>query len=102
MVTRRTGLLVIRAWVEDRSAERRRAQIRVIDDLTTGGHRSLTLVQPDTVTEFVDAWLHTILATAGPRLRSTTTDSHVPVTLRCHLGDAAPAKMRSTGAVRAR
>ena len=28
MVTRRTGLLIIRAWVEDGSAERLRAQIR--------------------------------------------------------------------------
>jgi hypothetical protein len=65
MVTRRTGLLIIRAWVEDGSTERLRAQIRVTDDLATGIHRSITLVQPDTVGELVDTWLHGILSTAA-------------------------------------
>jgi hypothetical protein len=65
MVTRRTGLLIIRAGVEDGSTERLRAQIRVTDDLTTGIQHSVTLVQPDTVGELIDTWLHTILATAA-------------------------------------
>jgi hypothetical protein len=61
IVTRRTGLLIIRAWVEDGSTERLRAQIRVTDDLAAGIHRSFTLVQPDPVREVVDTWLRTIL-----------------------------------------
>jgi hypothetical protein len=66
MTNHRTGLLVIRAWVEEGSAEPLRAQIRVTGDVSTGIERSLTLVQSDTVSELVDTWLHGMLHPSAP------------------------------------
>jgi hypothetical protein len=61
----RTGLLIIRAWVEEGSAEPLRAHLRVTDDVSTGIEHTLTLVQPDTIGELVDAWLRGMTGAAG-------------------------------------
>jgi hypothetical protein len=60
----RTGLLIIRAWIEEGSEDPLRAQIRVTDDLATDFARSVTLVQADTVTELVESWLESMLSPA--------------------------------------
>ncbi len=69
MPSHRTGLLIIRAWVEAGSTEPLRAQIRVTSDVSTGIERSLTLDQPGDVGDLVDAWLAGML---GPRIASLT------------------------------
>jgi hypothetical protein len=61
MPSHRTGLLIIRAWVEEGSADPLRAQVRVTGDISTGIEHTLTLVQPDTVGELVDTWLEGVL-----------------------------------------
>jgi hypothetical protein len=62
MPTRRTGLLIIRAWTEEGSAKPLRAQVRITGDISTGIERTLTLAQPDAVVELVDAWLQGFVA----------------------------------------
>ncbi len=61
MPSHRTGLLIIRAWVEEGSAEPLRAQIRVTGDISAETMRTLTLVQLDDVGELVASWLQGIL-----------------------------------------
>jgi hypothetical protein len=60
----RTGLLLIRAWVEPGSSSPLRAQIRVTTDVSRGFERSLTVVQEEAVVEAVQAWLSEMLAGA--------------------------------------
>jgi hypothetical protein len=61
-VTRtKTGLLVIRAWVEPGSSSPLRAQIRLTTDVSQGFQRSLTVAQKEAVVEAVQAWLSEIL-----------------------------------------
>ena len=62
MPSHRTGVLIIRAWVEGGSAEPLRAQVRLTDDIAEGIQRSLTLVQTDAVGDLVSAWLEGMLA----------------------------------------
>ena len=52
-----TGLLIIRAWVEDGSVEPLRAHLRVTDDIANGIERSSTFVSADEVGRLVEAWL---------------------------------------------
>jgi hypothetical protein len=62
-VTRpRTGLLIIRAWVEPGSCSPLRAQIRLTTDVAHGFERSLTLAREEAVVEAVQAWLSEMLA----------------------------------------
>jgi hypothetical protein len=62
-VTRtRTGLLIIRAWVEPGSTSPLRAQIRLTTDVSGGLDRSLTVAQEEAVVEAVQAWLSEMLA----------------------------------------
>jgi hypothetical protein len=61
MANHRTGLLIIRALVEEGSDEPLRAQIRVTGDLAADVTRSVTLVTSARVGELVDAWLDGIL-----------------------------------------
>jgi hypothetical protein len=83
MPSHRTGLLIIRAWVEAGSAEPLRAQVRVTDDIAIGIERTFTLVQSDAAGELVDAWLQGILGAAAADPGSlTTTDSDAAVTPR--------------------
>jgi len=64
-VTRtRTGLLIIRAWVEPGSSSPLRAQIRLTTDVSGGLDRSLTVAQEEAVVEAVQAWLSEMLAGA--------------------------------------
>jgi hypothetical protein len=58
----RTGLLIIRAWIEPGSSSPLRAQIRLSTDVTKGLDRSLTATQEEAVVEAVKAWLSDILA----------------------------------------
>ena len=65
MANHRTGLLIIRAWVEEGSTEPLRAQVRVTGDISTGVGRTATFVQADTVGEVVDALLQGVLGAEG-------------------------------------
>lgn len=58
----RTGLLIIRAWVEAGSAEPLRAHLRLSTDVTLGIERTMTLSRPDAVGAMVQEWLAGILA----------------------------------------
>jgi hypothetical protein len=61
-VTRtRTGLLIIRAWVEPGSSSPLRAQIRLTTDVAHGVERSLTLTQEEAVVTAIHTWLSEIL-----------------------------------------
>jgi hypothetical protein len=55
--THLTGLLIIRAWVEDGSVEPLRAHLRISDDISNGIERSSTLVSADKAGRLVEAWL---------------------------------------------
>ena len=61
MPSHRTGLLIIRAWVEPGSTDPLRAQIRVTNDISTGIERTVALAESETVMELVDKWLHAIV-----------------------------------------
>ncbi len=60
----RTGLLIIRAWVEQGSSEPLRAQIRVSADVSVGFDRTLTLLRSQDVCAAVQMWLDGILREA--------------------------------------
>lgn len=62
MANTRTGLLIIRAWVEPGSCSPLRAQIRLTTDVSRGFERSLTVAQEEAVVEAVHAWLSEMLA----------------------------------------
>jgi len=64
MVTDRTGLLIIRAWIEEGSSEPLRAHIRISDDVAEGFRRTLTLSRPEAVCAEVKEWLAQILHNA--------------------------------------
>lgn len=57
MASDRTGVLIIRAWIEDGSSEPLRAQIRIISDVSAGIERTLTLSRPEAVCATVREWL---------------------------------------------
>jgi hypothetical protein len=61
VTTTRTGLFVIRAWVEPGSSSPLRAQIRLTTDVAQGFERSLTVAQEDAVVAAVQAWLSEML-----------------------------------------
>jgi hypothetical protein len=56
-----TGLLLIRAWTEQESAQPLRAHIRVTGDISIGIERSFTAVDAATVIELVEEWLRGIV-----------------------------------------
>jgi hypothetical protein len=53
----RTGLLIIRAWLEDGSERPLRASVRLTTDVATGIEREFTVTDADTVCAEVRAWL---------------------------------------------
>ncbi len=53
----RTGLLIIRAWVEEGPSEPLRAQVRLSSDVSAGFERTITLTRADDVCAAVRAWL---------------------------------------------
>lgn len=61
MPRHRTGLLIVRAWVEPGSTEPLRAHLRVMDDIEVEAERNLTLAQPTAVAELVEVWLQSIV-----------------------------------------
>ena len=58
-----TGLLIIRAWIENGSTKPLRAQIRLTADVSTGITNELTLADAASVTAAVGAWLQAIMLT---------------------------------------
>ena len=61
MSNQRTGLLIIRAWVEAESSEPLRAHVKITSDISAGIEQSLTLARPDEVREVVSVWLDGLL-----------------------------------------
>ncbi len=61
MAKDRTGLMIIRAWVEEGSPKPLRAHIRLTSDITTGVERAWTLADAEDVCAAVDAWLRDVL-----------------------------------------
>lgn len=64
VLERRTGLLIIRVWFEDGSAQPLRAQLRTSSDVTVGFERTVTLARPDAVCAAVREWLDEVMANA--------------------------------------
>jgi hypothetical protein len=64
MASSRTGLLVIRAWLEAGSSQPLRAQIRLTTDVSLGFERGMTLAEVDVACEAVRAWLEEMMAGA--------------------------------------
>lgn len=62
MTRTRSGLLIIRAWVEPGASSPLRAQIRLTTDVSEGFERSLTVAEKEAVVEAVRAWLSEMLA----------------------------------------
>jgi hypothetical protein len=63
------GLLIIRAWVEEGSDERLRAEVRITNDVSAGIQRTVTLARAEEVRATVEAWLADVLCapvSAGP------------------------------------
>ena len=56
------GLLIIRAWVEEGSDERLRAEVRVTTDVSAGMQRTVTLARTEEVRATIEAWLVEVLA----------------------------------------
>src|SRR5688572_14720839 len=69
----RTGLLLIRAWVETGSVKPLRAQIRTTTDVAKGLERELTVVDVPSATAKVEAWLADILAAGELALEDVDT-----------------------------
>jgi hypothetical protein len=63
----RTGLFIIRAWIEPGSSSPLRAQIRLTSDVSQGFEQDLNLALEEAVVAAVRAWLAELLA--GPTLK---------------------------------
>ncbi len=59
-----TGLLIIRAWVEQGSSKPLRAQIRLTTDVAAGFAGEITLTDINAVWAAVEAWLDAVLTDA--------------------------------------
>ena len=57
-----TGLLIIRAWLEDESSKPLRAHLRATTDVSSGFEKSVTVADPEAVRRAVDGWLADMLA----------------------------------------
>jgi hypothetical protein len=57
VVSDRVGVLIIRGWLEEGSAEPLRAQLRATTDVAGGVESTVTLTRPEAVIAFVDEWL---------------------------------------------
>jgi len=57
-----TGLLIIRAWIEQGSSKTLRAQIRLTTDVAGGFEREVTLADVAGVSAAVETWLGDFLA----------------------------------------
>lgn len=61
MTASSTGVLIIRAWIEERSEQPLRATIRYTTDISAGANHSLTLTDVDAVCQTVRRWLQDVL-----------------------------------------
>jgi len=66
MAIDRTGLLIIRAWIEPGSSEPLRAEVRIVSDVAAGIERTLTLSRADAVCAAVRDWLDDISCDQTP------------------------------------
>lgn len=66
MPLERTGLLIIRAWVENHSSRPLRAHIRLTTNVATGFEREVTLTEFSDVCAEVETWLQDVMATEQP------------------------------------
>lgn len=57
----RTGLLIIRAWVEPGSSKPLRAQVRLTTDVATGFTGEMTIADVTSVSAAVELWLEDVL-----------------------------------------
>jgi len=62
----RTGLLIIRAWIERGSSKPLRAQIRLTTDVSDGFASEMTLADIDAVSAAVETWLQDCLLNEQP------------------------------------
>ena len=62
MPANRTGLLIVRAWIESGSSNPLRAQIRLTTDVAAGFQTEVTLADVAGVAAAVEAWLRDVLA----------------------------------------
>ncbi len=62
MPSNRTGLLIIRAWVEDGSSNPLRARIRMTTDLGAGFETEFVLTDTGDVSRAVHRWLLDVLS----------------------------------------
>ncbi|MGI9021676.1 MAG: hypothetical protein ACR2HV_00280 [Acidimicrobiales bacterium] len=60
----RTGMLIIRAWVEPGSSQPLRAHVRVSNDVSGGFQRTQTFARADAVSTVVEEWLGDIMRDA--------------------------------------
>jgi hypothetical protein len=67
MAAHRSGLLIIRAWLEPGSTRPLRAHLRLSTDVETGFDREVTLANVDDVSSVVEGWLRDILAPPPPK-----------------------------------
>jgi len=56
-----TGLLIIRAWLEEGSAAPLRAHVRLTTDVSAGIEHTMTLTRSEAVNAAVEAWLSDIV-----------------------------------------
>jgi hypothetical protein len=69
MAEDRTGLLIIRAWIEKGSTEPLRAEVRISTDVSAGIERTATFARAEQVCATVEAWLAAMLsASSGDHL----------------------------------
>ena len=62
----RTGLLIIRAWVEQGSDEPLRASVRHTTDVSVGIEHAATLTDADATADMVRLWLREVLSARRP------------------------------------
>jgi hypothetical protein len=61
MPLERTGLMIIRAWIEPGSSKPLRARIRLTRDVGIGLEEEMTLSDMPAVSAAVEFWLHDVL-----------------------------------------
>ena len=61
-----TGLLIIRAWVEQGSSKPLRATVRLTTDVAAGLASEMTLADVNAVSAAVEAWLQDVLDNRHP------------------------------------
>jgi len=60
MAPTRTGLLIIRAWIEPASSSPLRARIRLTTDVATGLEGELTFADVQSICTAVESWLQDV------------------------------------------